>query len=879
MENEFQVVLNLTKKSVSDNDKERMFKDFAVALGWVPSEFIKPNKDIEDISNGHIIVEHGLLNSAVITFLNSPFLNLSYEKKRNLLELSYNNLIDWHIYVENDKASFVFNRQINPDPIVKSISANDFNSLKSSTFAEITDLSKNPNFPALDEALISNISYWRRALAAEFREPIPLTIYSTLFNSIFFIRAAEDLKKRETGVNSQVLLNEWRKIKFESGDPTITKIINNTLKKLISGSVSKIIDIKTLTKFDSLDSELIFELLDSFYKNNQLPYRYDFAVMSKHALSRIYEKYVSILRFDENNPQLYFIPPLPAEEYSKTYGSVYTPQFIARFFARYLNENTAPRTLRNMKIIDPACGSGIFLRTILEFLITPAFDPYSSYDYKNIFKNIYGNDIDPNAVEASKLSIALLYLVMLGGTLPNNLNIRNENSLEFYAKNKRYKNYFDVIVANPPFIPFEKLSDDLKDPVLQYLDDLGQNKPDASLAFLKLGVDLVKPGGVCFFVLPHAFLKTESAKKIREYVFERMNILGLIDLSSINVFKEKGSYVILLILQKKFNQNLNLYNPKTTVVICQDLVGHALQDFLNNKENETNFYSVFNIEQSEFDNNDWSKVLIPPSASNLYKKVNKFNSLGELFEVRQGIITGGDEVFIIKKGQIPKNEEKIWRPLLRDRDMLKYNIPSNSDYYVFYPIVNGVKIEEEELKENYNMSWRYLITNKKKLSNRKMVKDKKWWFPVNLRNPNELFGPKIVTPHLVLLPKFSVDIQGKYSVSHSPFIFHKFGQDTEVLFFLAAILNSSIGGWLLSTHSDKYSKGYARLEVKTLRSIPIPDPSKVEKEVFNKIIRLVKQKLVNKNTNIDTDINNLVSKLYDLNPEEKLFVGFEGLNV
>lgn len=879
MENGFQIVLKLTNETLRDSDKERIFKDFASLLGWEPSEFIKPNKDIEDISNGHIIVEHGLLNSAVITFLNSPFIELSNEKKRSLLELSYNNLIDWHIYVESDRASFVFNRQDNPDPIIRRISPNDFNSLKSSTFTEITDLNKNPNFPQLDEALITNIAVWKRTLAAEFRSSLPLTNYSSLFNCIIFIRAAEDLKKRETNVYTQFLLDEWTLLNKKENNGTLKKIINNSLKKIVKGSYLNIINVSTLSDFDNLDSDLIYNLLNSFYKNPQLPYRYDFAVMSKHALSRIYEKYVSTLRFDEDNPQLSFLPSIPKEEYSKTYGSVYTPQFIARFFARYLSENTPPKTLRNMKILDPACGSGIFLRTVLEFLLTPAFDPYSSYDYKNIFMNVYGNDIDPNAVEASKLSIALLHLVVLGGSLPTKLNLLHKNSLEYYYTNKRFKNYFDVIIANPPFIPFEKQYDDLKDSVLEYLDDLGTNKPDSSLAFLKLGVDLVKPGGMCFFVLPHAFLKTESAKKIREYVFERMNIVGLIDLSSITVFKEKGSYVILLILQKKINQQLDLYVHKSTIVICQDLVGHALQDFLNNIEKETNFYSVFNVEQNSFDNSDWSKVLIPPSASNLYKKVNRFKSLGEIFEVRQGIITGGDDVFIIKRDAIPKNEELIWKPLLRDREMQKYIVPVESLSYVFYPIIDNNKLDEYDLKEGFPKTWDYLKSNKKKLTSRKILKDKNWWFPVNLRNPNELFSPKIITPHLILMPKFAIDIEGKFSVSHGPYIFHKYDSDPEVLYFLSAILNSSVGAWLVSTHSDKYSRGYARLEVKTLKSIPIPDPAKVEKELFTSIIKLVKKKVLNKNKTIDLEINELVATLYELDPNEKIFVGFEGLNV
>ena len=62
-----------------------------------------------------------------------------------------------------------------------------------------------------------------------------------------------------------------------------------------------------------------------------------------------------------------------------------------------------------------------------------------------------------------------------------------------------------------------------------------------------------------------------------------------------------------------------------------------------------------------------------------------------------------------------------------------------------------------------------------------------------MRNPRELLAPKIVTPEVILSPRFAADIRGKWIVSHSPFIVPKAPYDsTETLLLLTAILNSNV---------------------------------------------------------------------------------------
>ena len=99
MSADFEIILRLTSSSVGRQEVDRLFRDFARLLGWEPSDHLQPDSELSDVTNGHLIVDHGLDQSAVITFLKSPASSLRPEQAKSILSISYNNLIDWHIYV------------------------------------------------------------------------------------------------------------------------------------------------------------------------------------------------------------------------------------------------------------------------------------------------------------------------------------------------------------------------------------------------------------------------------------------------------------------------------------------------------------------------------------------------------------------------------------------------------------------------------------------------------------------------------------------------------------------------------------------------------------------------------------------------------------
>ena len=344
-----------------------------------------------------------------------------------------------------------------------------------------------------------------------------------------------------------------------------------------------------------------------------------------------------------------------------------------------------------MTTIDPACGSGIFLRTLLELQCDPLQDGVTSESIRQAFSHVDGWDIDENATNATLYSLASLYLV-LTGSLPPQLNIQTVESIKYYQEHPELKETFDNVIVNPPFVALGTQTDEFRERLASFMEGEARGRIDTYLAFLKLGLELIKPGGYGLFVLPHSFLLAGSAHTIRKRMTEECWIHCLASSSAIRVFADLGSYIILLIFQKK--AEFIPSKPVATVLKCQDYVGLALEDSLEGQRIETPFYSIYEVDQNEFRRDAW--VILPSREANIRDRLESLPRLGDFAEVREGLITGADDVFIIDRRQVPIGEEALYVPFLPDREMQRYHVPTDTGKRVLYPFVDGRKITDAE---------------------------------------------------------------------------------------------------------------------------------------------------------------------------------------
>jgi hypothetical protein len=189
-------------------------------------------------------------------------------------------------------------------------------------------------------------------------------------------------------------------------------------------------------------------------------------------------------------------------------------------------------------------------------------------------------------------------------------------------------------------------------------------------------------------------------------------------------------------------------------------------------------------------------------------------------------------------------------------------------------------LEEAELSRRYPETWAYLCAHKKRLSQRPAVSkgERLWWQPERPRTPGKLLVPKIVTPHLVLLPRFGIDEDGKYLVSRSPYLVAESeARGSSLLRVICAVMNSAVGHWQLASSSHKYSHGYRMLEVKTLRDFHMPDPASLPSKLTRKIVHLVDTLMESPdNPKMLAELDAVVGEAFGLSASQLAIVGVGG---
>ncbi len=855
-------------------------RGFAEQLQWTPSYEVQGTFGLDMVS-GHLVVEHGLENSATISFLKAPFRasELNKAQLRALLGISYNNLVEWHLFVSQDDVRCVNNlaelgQSHNSDRIdsltridlEKYLSGSDLSSLFS------TDGFRR-SVKACDDALLQVIWRWKLMLKADYNTINNYNL-STLFNAIIFIRGCEDRDlERPPGV-SRLLLQAIS----ETDDKVLNlaQVLASTLQKTgVGDRLSEFVSIDALKPFNFVDRTTALNLFRDFYAPRDAPYDFNFSLMSKHALSRIYERYVVMLRSDDSTAtihgQMSFVGTLPTEASSQKNGAIYTPQFIAGFFARYIKENVTPPRFRSLRSIDPACGSGIFLRTLLELQCDPILGSTTPASIQQAFSYTTGIDKDPNACEATRLSLALLHLVAVG-KLPSSkeINILNNDSISLAIGGNLSLSSYDAVITNPPYIKLDHLNITERDIYRAYMGTEGTGRIDAYIPFIRLCLELSNFEGFICLVLPQVFLTASNAGSLRRKIAENFNVRCLIDLSAVPVFEGVGTYNILLIIQRR-SFDAKRDSVRAQVAQITEFVGPALQACIDAKTIETPYYNVYSIKQKFFQSKNW--VLVSPTQMHVDDRLRDLPRLSSFLNVKQGFVTGADDVFIMPKSSVPKKERDLYIDYLPDRQILRYRIPNNLDLVVFLPFKDGKIIDESELVLLYPETWAYLNTHRDKLKSRKSVVAGSfpWWRPERPREPDVLLRPKIVCPHLMLTPRFAVDKNGGKAVSHSPFMISiDEGEEAALLPFFCAVLNSSVCNWHLRTYAPKYGKGYNRLEVTLLNTVPVPDLNKVTANTLNTIIDYVSKISEHKGDRVlDAELDTIIAGLYGFTISEQ----------
>ncbi len=501
----------------------------------------------------------------------------------------------------------------------------------------------------------------------------------------------------------------------------------------------------TLTPGLDIDDKVLKAILKGLYYPDS---PYEFGVLPVEILGQVYEQFLGkVISLTAGHQAK--VKEKPAVK--KAGGIYYTPAYIVDYIVQHTvgsllgppKTGLTPKQASKLRILDPACGSGSFLLGAYQYLLTWHLEYYlaagpakhkkevcqtsggewrlSTGERKRILlDNLFGVDIDSQAVEVTKLSLLLKVLegesqqsldrqlkLFRERALPDlDGNIKCGNSLiapDFYQggqstlfddENRFRTNAFDwsagfpvimqaggfdAVIGNPPY------GADFQSEEKEYLARKFRcvaGRFDSYWYFLERGIFLLRDAGHLGVIVPDTWFTLQAAETLRRLVLTSTFIRELRVLHE-NVFEQVRVDVCTLIATK------GPATRKTQVYIASK--EHTLEDFKDGR-----FIRKFAIDQRLWLNSEESRLAVnlPPLAAQIIAKLHKKSvMLGSL-----AIVTTGPKPYQVGKGVPPqtqatldrkpftaaKRRNKTFRVMLRGSDISRYSFPKKDDEWLSY---------------------------------------------------------------------------------------------------------------------------------------------------------------------------------------------------
>jgi type I restriction-modification system DNA methylase subunit len=350
--------------------------------------------------------------------------------------------------------------------------------------------------------------------------------------------------------------------------------------------------------------------------------------------------------------------------------------------------------LLQLTICDPACGSGAFLNAALEYLkaehrtadeltarIFGDAIVYTDLDNSILENNLYGVDINEDAIEIAKLSL-WLRTARKGRKLSNLSNnikcgliddaaVAGDKAFVWKDEFKTVfdKGGFDVVIGNPPYVT-GSLLDDEKDWYRKNYKT-AQYQIDLYILFIEKTLQILTHKGLVSLITPNSWLKNLMMSECRKILLDKTCLLKIIP-NLPNVFENVSvdSLIFSLTTNKNIHQEIEIIELRKT----ESYIKHRIDQNLFYK----NSGYIFTVE-------------INKSLQELISKI-KDNTIeiDKLFDITRGInpydiYTGQAKEIIESKAYHSKyKKDETFVPELRGRHVGRYNYSWDNEHFISY---------------------------------------------------------------------------------------------------------------------------------------------------------------------------------------------------
>ncbi|MBU2640034.1 MAG: N-6 DNA methylase [Nanoarchaeota archaeon] len=699
-------------KSLSEPDIETklIYELFVNILGWDKNDFRQQEKVRRGEKRGR--ADYGFyIGDRLVFFLEVKKVGIPLDKEADKQVISYalskrvpfaisTNFEQMKIFCveEADEGKKIFRVFDKPEDYIEKLQ--DLLLLSKESFEEnklLKEAIKEERLKkriTIDKPLLNDLMSIRRLIANDIEKNYPEKyeanekdeIVQRIIDRLIFMRRCEDV-----GINPENCV--LKELRFTSGSQAY-KELKRMFEKYNEVYNSGLFAVGIDNDCDNIkvDGNIIRNLVNYLYNSKDGQYIYNFDWIDADVLGQIYEQYLGIILEQTKSGKSKL---KEGQAHKKEQGIYYTPTFVVDFIVKNtLLEDIKKKKVKNIKILDTACGSGSFLIKAFDYLYKELsngkeagqtkFDNQGIYSIKTeiLKNNLFGVDLDKKAVEITKLNL-LLKASEKNRKLPEevDLHIRHGNSLvdnEQIYPNDYFKwerdfqeGSFDVIIGNPPY---DVIYSNYKPQEFNYFKQRyssAEYNPNLFALFLDKSLDLLKEDGYLGFIIPDTLLTNKYFGNVRRKILENCDIIKIIDMSS-GIFSNAIVDTIILILRKKKRKGHKIevgYNISSS------------EDFIDGK------YKTKKVLQENFEksNNNEFNIYFNKDLSAIKEKMLK-NSvlLGAITNIKRGMVTKDNKKFIFNDNSVDKCRDTTkLKKLLIGKDATRYYL-NYSGNYIFY---------------------------------------------------------------------------------------------------------------------------------------------------------------------------------------------------
>lgn len=626
---------------------------------------------------------------------------------------------------------------------------------------------KSPQQPIpAGEEFIKHFNQWRLALGRDLYgqdKSIPEMdlndAVQRVLNRLIFVRMCED-----RGIEGERTLRDAA----AGGSTEITTLLNRFHRRYNTGLFR--------TRKGEVSLKVRDTVIQSIVNNLYSPQSpFSFAVLDATFLGLVYEATLA--------EHLVIVPPTGSgrgsvqlrekREYEHR-EVVTTPQELVNRTVDLAIEALGP-AMPEPTTLDFAVGSGRFLLAVLDRLIRAATDAQSSGSKKLIkigpsehrlrfeekcrllVDNLYGIDVDYNAVEVTKFSLLVRLLqdenkhtlptgattsilpdldknIWCGNTLVRSLQGATPeqedltNPLDFSATS--LPTDVDLVVGNPPYMKTEDMKrfDEVELDYLKANYATAFQQFDKYFAFVEFAAGFLRTDGALGVVIPNKWMTVVAAKELRKLLRSTVALVRLDNFREAQVFPGKSIYVCSLIARKATQGTFTYSEPAS---IGEYVTRTAASYSISSKRLPTSAQGAWVLPTSRTE----EKVLraIHKASIPLEDVVEERNGIqtsrGKLYVIKDPLIMGKLVQWTDASGATWQVERALTKPYLYDSRGLRSHhevVPDSLILFPYAPTTSASStsgwavIPEKTMKRKFPLAYKYFLHHKSELDTRSM---------------------------------------------------------------------------------------------------------------------------------------------------------------